>query len=393
MPTPTHAPLRWGILGAGAIAGRFARDLAHTPTGTVAAVYARRPEAAAELASQHHARPTSTLETFFASGIDAVYLATHPDTHHALARAALLAGLPVLCEKPVTRSLPELDDLLALAAERNLLFMEAMKTPFLPLYRQLRDHLAADAAGITPERQDGTREPPLGPIRFLAAGNTVQTSPDHSSWSPTLAGGALLAVGVYQAFLAVDFLGPALEIQALSQPAPSVIPTEGEVPGERTCSLGWEAGAPGERTCSLGREAEKPAFASAQACSQVDAFTLVQTRHAHGGFAQLYSGLVLASPGAATLSAAGGFVTVHKPCWRPARATVTYLSGRTVELEAPILGDGLHYEAAHFADLLHAGLKDSPIVSHRHSRAVMHLLDRTRAAIALRFPGEPFPPT
>ncbi len=340
-------PVRWGILGAGAIAARFARDLAHVPNATVAAVYARRPEAAQALASAHHALAVTTPGALFTAGIDAVYIATLPDTHHAFAHAALTAGLPVLCEKPVTRSLAELDDLLALATARNLLFMEAMKTPFFPLYRSLRTHLSH------PEEQGSHPEPQrsLGPVTFVQAGNaSPHTPPGHPSWSAPLAGGALMAIGVYQAFLAVDWLGAPTDVQALSQMSP---PRSGTEP--------------------------------------VDVFTLVQSRHQHG-VSQLYAGLALASPGTATLAAANGFATIHKPWWNPSRATLTPLSGPPLELHHPVLGDGLHYETAHFSDLLHAGRIESPIVTHAHSRAVMRLLDQARAAIHLHFPGDPFPP-
>lgn len=333
------SPVRWGLLGAGAIAGRFARDLQHVPGASVAAIYARRPEQARQLAGAHSALAVESPAALFAAGIDAVYIATLPDTHHAFARAALAAGLPVLCEKPVTRSLAELDDLLDLAQARNLLFMEAMKTPFLPVYRALRNELEGQQAG-----QGGVR-----PILFVQAGNaSPHTPPDHPSWSAALAGGALMAIGVYQAFLAVDWLGPASEVQALSQ-------------------------------------------ASTTDPNGVDAFTLVQSRHTRG-LSQLYAGLELASPGTATLCGPCGFATIHKPWWNPSRATITPLSGPPLDLSYPVLGDGLHYETMHFCDLLRAGRRESPIVTPAHSRAVMQMLDRTRAAIDLRFPGEPHPP-
>ena len=336
-------PIRWGILGAGAIAGRFGRDLTYVPDARVTAVYARRPEAAQQLATALNAQPVSSPADLFTAGIDAVYIATLPDTHHAFARAALKAGLPVLCEKPVTRTLAELDDLLSLAATRNLLFMEAMKTPFFPLYRALREHLAClEGQGSFPDR-----ETVLGPIGFVQAGNaSAHTPPDHPSWSAALAGGALMAIGVYQAFLAVDWLGPASETQALDQPS----------------------------------------FSASDALP-VDVFTLVQSRHQHG-FSQLYAGLALASPGTATLAGPRGFAILHKPWWNPSRATLTPLTGSPIELHRPVLGDGLHYETTHFCDLLRAGQRESPIVTHAHSRAVMHLLDQARAAIGLRFPGE-----
>ncbi len=354
MPATSSRDIRWGILGAGAIAARFARDLQHVPSASVAAVYARRPEAAQALASMHDAQAVSLPEALFTAGIDAVYIATLPDTHHHFARACLEAGLPVLCEKPVTRTLAELEDLLSLAAARKLLFMEAMKTPFLPLYRALREHLGSPAEEPRDDARLGSNPPArgsLGSISFVQAGNaSPHTPPDHPSWSAALAGGALMAIGVYQAFLAVDWLGPATQTQALSQPSLSVADTP-----------------------------------------QVDTLTLVQSRHQRG-FSQLYAGLELASPGIATLSAARGFATIHKPWWNPSRATLTPLAGPPIELHHPVLGDGIHYETAHFCDLLRAGKTESPIVTHAHSRSVMHLLDQARATIRLRFPGEPYPP-
>ena len=293
-----------------------------------------------QLAAAHSAAAVATPEALFAAGIDAVYIATFPDTHYAFARAALEAGLPVLCEKPVTRSLAELNELLVVAAVRNLLFMEAMKTPFFPLYRALSDHLV-------PSEGQGS----LGPISFIQAGNaTPNTPPDHPSWDASLAGGALMAIGVYQAFLAVDWLGRATETQAISQ-----------------------------------------RFTRASNHPQVDTFTLAQSRHERGS-SQIYAGLELASPGEAVLFAANGFATIHKPWWNPSRATITSVYEPPVELYYPVLGDGLHYETAHFCDLLRSGSRESPIVTHAHSRAVMHLLDRVRAAIHLYFPGESYPP-
>lgn len=336
----TISNIRWGVLGAGAIAHRFVRDLVHVPGASLTAVYARRPKQGRELASVASARVVDTPEALFTSGIDAVYIATHPDTHHNFARAALSAGLPVLCEKPVTRSLAELDDLLTLAAVRDLLFMEAMKSPFLPLYRALRAHLAPGPSTVP--AASGDPLPHIGPIQFVQAGNAVaHVARDHPSRSAALAGGALLAVGVYQAFLAVDWLGPVSDLQALTRPS----------------------------------------------SDPVDTFTLLQCRHTRG-LSQLYAGLELASPGTATLSGPSGFVTLHRPHWTPSRATITPTTGPAVDLSFPVIGDGLHYETAHFCDLLRSGSKQSPIVLHAHSRAVIHLLDLARSQIGLSFPGE-----
>ena len=43
---------------------------------------------------------TCTLEQMLSGPVEAVYIATHPDSHHAYTLAALAAGKHVLCEKP-----------------------------------------------------------------------------------------------------------------------------------------------------------------------------------------------------------------------------------------------------------------------------------------------------
>ncbi len=82
-----------------------------------------------------------TLEQMLEGPIHSVYIATHPDSHHAYAMEALAAGKHVLCEKPSMLNGTQLAEVLAAARSRGLLFMEAMKPPFFPLCRKLRQHL------------------------------------------------------------------------------------------------------------------------------------------------------------------------------------------------------------------------------------------------------------
>jgi predicted dehydrogenase len=56
--------------------------------------------------------------------VNAIYIGTPHTFHHTNAKAALLAGKHVLCEKPITMDVQELDELVALAKEKKLFFME-----------------------------------------------------------------------------------------------------------------------------------------------------------------------------------------------------------------------------------------------------------------------------
>ncbi|MEX3978946.1 Gfo/Idh/MocA family protein [Paraburkholderia sp. EG287A] len=319
--------IRWGIVGAGRIAHRFAQGVAHVPHARVEAVWSRRAATAQALAATCGAKACESLDALFASGIDAVYIATMQDSHAQYAIAALEAGLPVLCEKPATVNGAQLERVLDAARRAQRLFMEAMKPPFYPLYRKLRAQLEAD---------------PIGPVGLVRAGCSVASVPaDHPSLSFEHAGGALLDIGVYEMFLAVDWLGAPREVQTVG------------------------------RLGSTG----------------VDIFASLNCQHERG-IAQLFCGLDLHGYGDALLAGPLGNVTIHANWWNPARATVRYVDGRVVELDEPFEGGGLNYETAHFCELLRAGALESPVMTHDTSRRMLAMADAARAALGLRFPCE-----
>ncbi len=323
-----HRPVRFGIVGAGSIARRFAQSLAHVPGATLAGAWARRADAAAAFCATYGGTPAASLDALLVSDIDAVYIATLHDSHAQYTLAALAAGKAVLCEKPAALNAAQLDTVLHAARDAGLLFMEAMKPPFFPLYRQLRAHL---------------RDDPIGEIRLVRAGCASSSVPeDHSVYRLDRAGGALLDIGIYEAFLAVDWLGAARDVQTLGR-----------------------VGATG-----------------------VDLFASLNSVHANGGIAQLFCGLDVMGRGDALIAGAGGHVTIHEKWWNPERATIRYADGRTVELDARAEGGGLNYETAHFCDLLRAGETESPIMTHDHSRQMIAMTDAARAVLGVRYSGE-----
>ena len=108
------------------------------------------------------------------------------------------------------------------------------------------------------------------------------------------------------------------------------------------------------------------------------------------GYAQLYSGFDLHGKGDALICGTIGHITIHKNWWNPAKATVNYLNGRTVELDEPFISGGLNYEIQHFCDLILEGKTESPVISHDMSRQMIGMLDKAREQIGLKFPSELF---
>jgi predicted dehydrogenase len=323
---PESTPIRWGIVGVGGIAHRFAQSLAFVPGTQLAGVWARRPEPTQAFAEKFHAKPHETFDSLL-ENIDALYIATMQDSHPDYALRAFAAGRAVLCEKPAAVNARALQRMIDAARGSRLLFMEAMKPPFYPLYKQLREHLSAD---------------PIGEIGLVRAGCSIANVPlTHPSYSMEMGGGALLDIGIYEAFLAVDWLGEPLEVQTFGRLGPT----------------------------------------------GVDTFASLNVRHERG-VAQLFCGLDLQGKGDALLAGTGGTVTIHENWWNPARATVRYLDGRSVELDAPFEGGGLNYETAHFCDLLREGKTESPIMRHAISMQMISITDAARRDLGVRFPFE-----
>lgn len=325
---PASQTIRWGVIGPGRAAARFAQGLTAVPGTELIAVWGRNPERSQAFANRFGAATVAdSLDTLLALPIDAIYVATHPDTHAELCVAALRAGKHVLCEKPSALNVRQLEAILAAARTCDRLFMEAMKPPFFPLYRKLREQLAAH---------------PIGPVGFVRAGHCdSRLAPDYPLHFPELGGGGILGIGPYEAFLALDWLGDLRRVQTMGRLSP------------------------------LG----------------VDNFALFQTEHERG-MAQLHTGLDLLSRGDALLCAPDGYVLIHANWWNPTRATIHYKNGREVFLDEPFAHGGFNYETEHFCELIRRGNCESPEITHKLSLDMARLLEEARTALGVRFPGE-----
>lgn len=324
----TAAIIRWGVIGPGRAAARFAQGLQAVPNAALTAVWGRNAENARAYADKFSVPHTApTLDHLLATPIDAVYVATHPDSHAEFCIPALAAGKHVLCEKPAALNLRQLESILDAARQHDRLFMEAMKPPFFPLYRKLRAHLIAD---------------PIGPVGFVRAGHCDSSlAPDYPLHFRELGGGGILGIGPYEAFLALDWLGDLKRVQTMG------------------------------RLSAAG----------------VDNFAIFQTEHDRG-MAQLHTGLDLLSLGDALLCGPSGFVRIHANWWNPSRATVHYLDGRVLDLDEPFTHGGFNYETEHFCDLIRAGHRESPEITHHLSRGMARMLEEARLTLGVCFPGE-----
>ena len=186
--------LRWAVLGTGLIANEMAQAL-RSMGRTLDAVGNRTHEKAEAFAEKYGVPRVygDYREMFSDPEIDAVYITTPHNTHIAFLEEALSHGKHVLCEKSITLNSAELERARKLAEENRAVLAEAMTIYHMPLYRELTRRVQAGELGRVNLIQ-------------LNFGSFKPYDITNRFFSRSLAGGALLDIGVYALSLARLFL-------------------------------------------------------------------------------------------------------------------------------------------------------------------------------------------
>jgi predicted dehydrogenase len=101
--------IRWGVAGPGRAAARFAEGLEAVSGAWLAAVWGRNQEKTQAFAKRFLVDTIcDSFDQLLETGVDAVYVATHADTHAGLCMRALAAGKHVMCEKPAALNVRQL---------------------------------------------------------------------------------------------------------------------------------------------------------------------------------------------------------------------------------------------------------------------------------------------
>jgi predicted dehydrogenase len=185
---------KWGMVGLGDIAHSFVEAFSQEQS-SIHAVASRTLEKAVTFAQDFQIpNAYGSYEELLADPeIDIVYIAVPNRQHFAHIKAALTAGKHVLCEKAITVSQDELQQVMRLAEENNLILAEAMTIFNMPLYQELH-HLI-----------DSGR---FGKLKMIQApfGSYKEPDPTNRFFNPDLGGGALLDIGTYAVSFARWFL-------------------------------------------------------------------------------------------------------------------------------------------------------------------------------------------
>ncbi|WP_299390597.1 Gfo/Idh/MocA family oxidoreductase [uncultured Gelidibacter sp.] len=319
--------IRWGIIGLGKIANKFATDLQSVTHCELYAVASRHQEKANSFAKQYNAiKAYDSYEVLAADpNIDAIYIATPHSYHKEHAIMCMNHKKAVLCEKPLALNLKDVEAMIASAKLNNVLFMEALWTYFLPHYQFVLSELKSNKYGA---------------IQKLEADFGFQPTIDMESrvFKKSLGGGSLLDIGIYPIFAALSTLGKPIDIEA------------------------------------------KATFFD----NGVDATCDVIFNYNNGVKAFLKSTLLEETPTEAIFHCEHGTIKINTRFHQPSTVTITH-KGQETTHEFGYTTIGYSYETEHFNDLLRTNKVESPIMTHDFSKNLMFILDDVRHLINLRY--------
>ncbi|MGV8981271.1 Gfo/Idh/MocA family protein [Clostridium sp.] len=180
--------IRWGIVGPGNMARKFADALKILQDGDLCAVASRSKEKAKDFGAEYSVTEDKCYRNYEElakdKDIDAVYVAVPNVFHMEISILLLKNGKAVLCEKPVAMNEKEAREVIKVARDNKVFFMEAMWTRFLPIYEKVNSWI-----------RDGL----IGELRMFQGdfGISRYLSPEGIKLNQSLGGGALLDIGIY----------------------------------------------------------------------------------------------------------------------------------------------------------------------------------------------------
>jgi len=322
----TNRNIRWGIIGLGKIANKFATDLASIKNVELVAVASRNIQNANNFAEKHNAKKaySSYEELAKDSNVDAVYIATPHSFHKEHAILCLQNKKAVLCEKPFAMNLSEVTEMIEAAKENNVLLMEALWSFFLPHFTYVLDLVKSEK---------------FGKLKNLEADFGFHTpyNTDSRLFKKELGGGSLLDIGIYPIFAALATLGEPDAIDA--------------------SATFFENGA--DASCDM----------------------VFQYKNAK---ATLKSTLLEETPSIAILKFEKAIVKLNRQFHQS--SSITIIQNNTEEIiNFDFKTLGYNYETEHFNNLLRAGEKESNMMTFEFSKNLINTLDKVRGIIGLTY--------
>ena len=277
-----------GIVGTGRIAPRFLSEVKYVSGAIIECAYNPERESAVRFEAAHGIRTYTENYEGFLEQVDAVYIASPHETHYDYAKRAILAGKHVLCEKPLTFTKAEAEELYTLAQEHHAVLMEGVKTAYCPGFLQMMN---VAKSGI------------IGEIRDVEACFSRIADIESREMTDRIYGGAFLEYGGYPLLPIIKLLGINYKEIVIDS-----------LPGE----------------------------------NGIDLYTKIHLRYPQG-FAMAKMGVGVKSEGQLIIAGTKGYILAKSPWWQTRKFEIRYEDPNKVDsYELRFQGDGLRYEVGDF---------------------------------------------
>ena len=318
--------IKWGIIGLGDIAQKFAEDLSLIEKAELVAVASRSKLKANDFSTKFNVKQAYDSYADLAKdpNVEAIYIATPHSFHKEHAILCMKHKKAVLCEKPFAMNSNEVDEMIAVAKENKVLLMEALWTFFLPHYKYLLDTV---------------RNQSLGKLEKLEADFGFKAAYDLEGrfLKKEIGGGSLLDIGIYPIFAALSTLGKPKNIEA-------------------NASF-YETGA--DSKCNM-------------------LFNYDDSK------AILKSTLLKETKSEAIYTFTDGVLKLNTRFHEPTTITIIQNDMETTK-DFPYKGFGYYYEILHFNQLLRDDKKESDVMTFEFSKLLIETIDKVRNLIRLEY--------
>lgn len=320
--------IKWGIIGPGKIAEKFAHDLLLVDDAVLYGVASRDAGKSMTFAKKYNVTKAFNSYQALVSDpeVDIIYVATPHVFHFEHTLHSLRAGKAVLCEKPLGMNAREVKIMTEEAKSRNLFFMEALWTRFIPGTEKLLELIEKNTIGkIHYVKSD---------FGFLGDGNK-----ESRVYNPDLGGGSLLDIGIYPVYLSLLLLGIPEQIKAVASLADT----------------------------------------------GVDSFCAILSDYFSGEKAFMESTILANTPIEAYIYGNKGSIKMHSRFHHTEKLTLQLYNSTSETFHCPYAGNGYYHEIKEVMECLKQKKTESDKVPHAMSLDLIETLDHIRKIIGLKY--------
>ena len=323
--------IRFGIVGTGEIAHRFANAIKNVENAELVAVASRTQENAEKFGDEFGipVRFGSYEKMAESDVIDAAYIAVPHSGHIGCSCLMMKNGKHVLCEKPMAVNTREAEEMFRCAKENGVLLMEAMWARLVPgtikMLQLIEEGVLGDILGVEGKFCYTMEEEEMG----------------HHVFRSENGGGSLLDVGVYGLNFASWYLGK--DVEAIN--------------------------------------------AQSDFYNGVDSHTCAILKYKNGAIADISSAILLRKPNEGYVYGSKGYAHLRR-FYAPQEIDIYLNNGETISIPTPYAGNGFEEQISHFSECVSNGLDESPVVTHEQTLYITKQMDEIRKMTGILYPQD-----